>query len=328
MSRTVANPRNRISRIEGSGGGSSGIDSGKLAREMQRLHGKNKPVTDVNLYAYQTPKEAWAALQSGEVKPEKSIELAYNLRLVSDQLSVTAMQAHDIIKSAATSELGSFEIDMSPAEQRQMPVVRNANVDNSKRPLSRHERKMARDLGMNREEFLAHVRGNPAMILQPMAQTAPSALTGNGFSPARQTGSDDQEMLGADRNSSTLHTNRSSDTLQTDNDNAPAIDGHGAPMRHAESAMKRVERLQREIAQAQQDARLHTVRGKLFEKIASLDEGEVSEVEAVIDDLLSHRSASVYQPVETDRIVEAIETVSSDDIAEALDQYGLGHPKA
>ena len=293
--RKVASPRNSFNRAVGSGGGGTGIDQGKLSREMSRVLGKASKMTN-DLMEFNTPKIAWGAIKQGRVKIEHAIEIAYNLRLIPDQISVTANQAAEMIKQAATSELGSFDV----APVRQIPAHQAAPIrvdDGKPRPLSRDERRHAKQLQMEATEYLLHIRQNPGLVTErPTLQLFPmktaqggDAFTGNGLKDPNQVGRDESQqetMRSLPRQEKHEHQTRATDTIQTESSTDPIPHEHAGPTRHAESKAARVARLQRELEAAQRELRQSSYLESIKTKLASLNEGQLVEVEAVVDDFL------------------------------------------
>ena len=326
--RTVANPRSKINRPSG-GGAVGSLDTGKLQREMQRLKNGASKMTD-SLMEFNTPKVAWGAIKQGKVKPEQTVELAFNLRLIPDQLSTTANQAMELIQQAATSDLGSFDVTpVRQVAQHQAAPVQVTKRDGM-RPLSKDERRHAKKLEMRPEEYLMYIASNPDIKtpLEPIKliplKTAQGndAFTGNGLKEPNQVGSDENQqetMRSLPRQEKYEYQNRSSDVTQTDSDNEPVHDGSGAPTRHArETPAQKVARLQIELEQAQREARQVTYLDKIQTKLAGLNEGQLAEVEEVINDLYASAAVDkvdLHSPV--DRVVKG-EVVSTEDIDNLL----------
>lgn len=329
MARTVENPRKGFNRAVSSGSVGGGIDSNKLAREIGRLKTGSKRMTDA-LMEFNTPKSAWGAIKHGRILPEQAVEVAFNLRLIPNQLSTTANDAMELIKQAATSDYGSFDVAVNrvPKHEAAPTIVRNDGT----RPLTREERRQARRQGKSANPTSAAL---PEIQLVPMRTAQQDALTGNGLQQPNQVGRDENQqetMRSLPTNEKWEHQNRGSDTIQTDSDNEPTQDGRGAPTRHAfETPQQKVVRLQEELKQAQREARQSTYLEKISRKIASLNEGQLAEVEAVVDELLTARldeTDQLYASAEADNVefvpasrLSKGEIVSQEDISALLDGH-------
>lgn len=325
-----------------SAGGSGGLGgfagpSGdpRFAKQYHELMNRGKPQIDnghvQNLF-FDDARSALTAIASGQANAANAPQIAFNLGLIDNELDTNARDAMEILKSDVEGKRARRNKDDHEsliAEAEKALGVLGATGEEiaaakkgRKKDMSHEE--WRKEVEARRERVKNDVKnGIQKLRLIPAQSTTQDAFTGNGINRPDQ-GAGKEIVNDVGRNKQVQHTQRVTDTWQSDNDTNPQDDGQGAPSRHA--AHEKVASLQAALAQAEMEAANEDVLDVLIGKIrkANLSHRSLIDLAEKVSGMLVS-SETTYLQGHSDIVAErsnaSIESAVSDaEVAAYLDR--------